>query len=289
MRIALASCAELPPHEHDDVPLVAALRARGCAIDSPAWDDPAVDWTGFDAVLIRTTWDYMERRDEYVAWAERVERTTLLVNDAGVVRWNTRKDYLRRFAELGFPSMPSVWLARGEAPDLAELVREHGWSAAFLKPVVGATARETLRFAADGEGLALAQAHAARVLAAEDLILQPYYAAVEQEGELSAVFVDGAFTHGVRKVPVRGDYRVQDDFGAADEPWAFAPDELRLAREIVAAAGKDLLYARVDFLRDARGALHLNELELVEPSLFFRHGPHAAVALADALLRRLVS
>ena len=119
------------------------------------------------------------------------------------------------------------------------------------------------------------------------MMLQPYVEQVERDGEWSAIFIDGDYSHGVRKVPVAGDYRVQDDFGATDMPATFTVDELALARSIVEAVEADLLYARVDFLRDEHGDLRLTELELVEPSLFFRHAPEAAERLADGLLRRL--
>jgi glutathione synthase/RimK-type ligase-like ATP-grasp enzyme len=119
------------------------------------------------------------------------------------------------------------------------------------------------------------------------MLLQPYLGSVETAGERSAIFIDGAFSHAVRKVPVPGDYRVQDDFGAEDRPVELTAGERRLARAAVAAAGGDLLYARVDLLADDRGRPRLSELELVEPSLFFRHHPAAAERLAGALLRRL--
>src|SRR5213079_2799779 len=133
-----------------------------------------------------------------------------------------------------------------------------------------------------------AQRHADRLLANEDLMLQPYLSRVETDGELSAIFIDGRLTHGVRKVPVPGDYRVQDDFGAKD--FAIAFPDVALAQRVVdaAAIGTRLLYARADFI-DSDHGLQLTELELVEPSLFFRHGPHAADALADAIANLLLS
>ena len=144
-----------------------------------------------------------------------------------------------------------------------------------------------MRFDAGDATLTEAQRHLDRLLQAEEMMLQPYVEQVERDGEWSAIFIDGDYSHGVRKVPVAGDYRVQDDFGASDMPATFTDDELALARSIVDAVDADLLYARVDFLRDADGELRLTELELVEPSLFFRHAPEAAAKLADALVRRI--
>ena len=145
------------------------------------------------------------------------------------------------------------------------------------------TPRNSIRF--DVSKLDRAEAHLERLLPNEAMLLQPYLSRVESEGEGSVIFVDGELTHAVRKLPVPGDYRVQDDFGASDEPWLLSDAEAELARRVVDCVGQPLLYARVDFLRDDAGELRVNELELVEPSLFFRHGPHAAPLLAKTLMR----
>ena len=290
MRVALATCANLPDWEVDDRPLFAALDARGVAWDRPVWDDPAVDWSAYDGVLVRTTWDYMERLDAYVAWAEQVARVTRLHNPASVVRWNTRKTYLGALEALGVPIAPTVWLT--SPVPLAPILASRGWERGFLKPVVGATARETCRFVA--EDLALAQAHADRVLQREGLMLQPYLRSVEDEGELSVIVIDSVPSHAVRKIPVPGDYRVQDDFGAKDVRIDLPDDLAALAAQALGAAsvllgGEPLLYGRVDALRGDDGRLVLNELELVEPSLFLRHAPEAADRLIAAWLDRLAT
>jgi len=287
MHIALATCAGLPDWEIDDAPLHAALTARGVTLARPVWDDPSVDWASFDACLIRTTWDYQEKRDAFIAWAERASAATCLLNPFPVVRWNTHKTYLRDLGERGLPVVPTVWLERGTSADVGALTAAHGWPRAFLKPAVGATAHETLRFVCDEAGLATAQTHVDRLLPDETMLLQPYLSNVETTGEVSVLFIDGAVSHAVRKVPVPGDYRVQDDFGAHDEPYEASAELLDLARRFVDAVDHDLLYARTDFLFDDDGAPRLTELELVEPSLFLRHGPSAADRLAEALLRRV--
>ena len=275
----------------DEGPLRDALDALGFDAVERAWDDPEVAWDRSAAVLLRTTWDYQERRDAFVGWAEAVARETLLLHGPVVVAWNTDKSYLRELAAAGAPLAPTVWLSAGSSVDLAAELSSRGWARALLKPRVGANARETLRFTADAAGLASAQAHAERVLAREDLLLQPYLAAVETEGECSLVFADGAFTHGVRKIPRPGDYKVQEDYGARDLPWLPDPAARSVAARVLELAearlGERLLYARVDLLRDDAGAYVLNELELVEPALFLRHGPAAASRIAAGVAARV--
>ncbi len=301
MRIALATYADLPDWEVDDRPLHEALAARDVEFEQPAWDDDHTDWSSFDACLIRTTWDYMNRCAEFLRWIERAAAQTKLYNPPGVVRWSAHKSYLRDLQQAGVPVIDTIWLDANTTGDIAPLLAERSWSRGFIKPAIGATARETLRFTNSEADLQTAQQHVDRLRAAgEDVLLQPYCASVETEGEYSTIWIDGEFSHGVRKIPQPGDYRVQDDFGATDEPWPPPPppDEevldmnraaLRAAEQIHAASldAQPLLYGRVDMLRSDTGRLCITELELVEPSLFFRHGPGAADRLADVLLQRV--
>jgi glutathione synthase/RimK-type ligase-like ATP-grasp enzyme len=119
------------------------------------------------------------------------------------------------------------------------------------------------------------------------MMLQPYLETVETKGELSVILFGGEVSHVVQKIPVPGDYRVQDDFGAADRPFHLDDRLIDLVQRTQPILGKDLLYARIDALENPNGDLMVNELELVEPSLFFRHGPDAAEKLAGLLHRRI--
>ena len=288
MRIALASCADLPEWEVDDLHLHAALRDRGVAVVVRPWDAAGVAWSDCDAVRVRTTWDYPDRPQAFLSWAASVGPR--LHNPAAVIRWNLDKRYLKALSQAGVPVAPTVWLEPGARVDLGATLRSEGWDAGFLKPVVGASARATHRFSREEAGAA--QGWLAPVLAREAMMLQPYLPEVEGFGEVSAICVEGEARHWVRKVPVPGDYRVQDDHGASDGPFLPSPTDAALAARVLAAAARvlgrprPLLYARVDLLRDNGGRWVLTELELVEPSLFFRHGPDTAGVLADALVAR---
>jgi len=278
MRIGLATQADLQDWEVDDTPLHRALADR-CTLSRPVWDDPSVDWDRFDAVLIRTTWDYNDKREAFLDWARSVPR---LFNPAAVVEWNIDKSYLADLERRGVPIAPTAWCR--STVDVAAEMAGRGWERAFLKPTNGATARKTLRFSDPAEG----QAHLDRCLAeGEVMMLQPYLAEVETRGELSAIFFEGRISHTVRKVPVPGDYRVQDDFGARDFPVEASSAERALFEGIHASLPfEDLLYGRIDLLDSPTGPV-VTEVELIEPSLFFRHAPETAVNLAEALLGRI--
>ena len=290
IKLAVATCRSLPDWEVDDVPFYEALRERGVDLELVNWDDD-VRWADYSACLIRTTWDYMERREAFVDWATEVERHIPLWNPARVLDWNTDKRYLRDLEVRGVPIAPTLWLDRGQRYDVPLLMAEQGWRRGFIKPRVGATARETLRF--DLSEHQLAADHLERVLRSEDMMMQPYFGSVESEGEISLLYFAGVLSHAVQKIPVNGDYRVQDDFGArdfpvqADEAMVAIADRAIERAMAICGESQPLIFARADFLRDLNGDWVINELELVEPSLFLRHSESAPGRLADAVVERL--
>ena len=151
LRIALVTCSTLPDLDPDDQRLLGPLRARGAEPVPAVWDDPSVDWSAFDLAVIRNTWDYTARRDEFVAWARSVPR---LANPAPVIEWNTDKRYLADLAAAGLPVVPTAWLA-----DASDDLPESGTH--VLKPAVGAGSVDAARFSLGDEHEAqLARDHA---------------------------------------------------------------------------------------------------------------------------------
>jgi glutathione synthase/RimK-type ligase-like ATP-grasp enzyme len=240
-----------------------------------------VDWAALAVVMVRSTWDYWHRRSAFVAWARRVEASTALWNPAATIAWNTDKAYLRDLAAAGVPTVPTRWCDAGTAVDLPALLADAGWDEAVVKPAVSAGSWGTVRVRRDEA--AGAQAHLDGLLARGDALVQPYLPAIEAEGETSVVMVDGALTHAVRKVPARGDFRVQESFGAAHVAVPLGPELRALAEAALAWGAAGCRYGRVDVVAGPDGGPVVIELELTEPQLFLRHDRAAAERLADAL------
>lgn len=281
--VALVTCAERPGLDADDEPLARALAERGLATEARVWDEPGADWSAVRLAVLRSTWDYYLRRDEFLAWAERTSAATTLLNPLEVVRWNTHKGYLRALGARGAPVVPTVYVDAGSRPVLGEILAREGWARAVVKPAVSADSFGTVRVATDA--LAEGQAHVEALAARGDVMIQPYLAAVETYGERCLVFLDGQLSHAVRKRSLFQGGRHAGPEGIAVAP---APDEAETARRVLEVAqGEKLLYARVDLARDDAGTPLLLELELVEPTLFLRSAPGAADRLADALVARL--
>ncbi|MFL5354363.1 RimK family alpha-L-glutamate ligase [Archangium sp.] len=280
--VALVTASAFPECLPDERLLMDALAARGVKAGPVIWDDASVDWSHFRLALIRTAWDSDKRRDEFVAWAGRAGARCPLWNPPEVLRWNTHKGYLRELEARGVAVVPTAWLERGATVDVKALLAGRGWSDAVVKPAVSAGARDTLRVRGPGD-IPAAQALVERVLPHKDMMVQPYQSSVEGYGERSLLFLGGEHTHAIKRQPaLSGD---PDYDATAAEPAPSAEDERAFARQVIAATGFELLYARVDVARDEAGGLRLMELEITEPNLFLRQGgPRAVERLADALV-----
>lgn len=294
-KLALASCRTLPPWERDDALLISELRRRGIEVSCPSWDDPVVEWSQYDLVIPRTTWNYQESPDRFRQWLSHIEQVSTLANQADVIRWNLNKSYLKDLEAYQALTPPTYWFEQvtnsalaPSAEELYAICQERGWSKAFLKPTIAANAWGTIRFSIDqAEELDVASAHLSNLLTQRGFILQPYYETVETDGEFSMIFFGGHFSHGVQKIPKSGDYRVQDDHGATDRPWAPPSTWIEQAQALLKALPYSFLYARVDCLRAHNQKPHLIELEVIEPSLFFRHDPQAPARFAQVISTHL--
>jgi len=288
-RVLLASCVNIPEPDVDEPLLLDALRDRGVDARVAAWDDPAVDWGACDACVVRSTWNYHARRDDFVAWAERVSRATRLFNPSPVVAWSTDKKYLVDLERAGIAVAPTAWIDRGDRTTLRETMKARDWHDVVVKPRVSAASFGTVRVRRDE--IDAGERHLATLLRERDAMVQPYVRSVEGHGERSLVWIDGALTHAVRKSPrfSGGVEHVSRAVPIEDDERAFAERILssvlsgRASSQIDAGA---LLYGRVDLARDDAGSPLVMELELVEPSLFLSSSPEALARFASAIARR---
>ncbi len=208
-RIAFVTCERLPEITQDDGLAVAALIARGASVEARIWSQPDIRWEDFDAVVIRSAWDYHLRIDEFLAWLERLEAVSANVwNPPALLRWNLDKAYLDELAARGIPKVPSRRVRRGHRVALATILGELGWDDAVVKPAVSASAHRTFRtLQSEAEELFF------ELLQTGDALVQPFQPQVTSEGEWSLCYFGGSFSHAVLKRPGAGDFRTQTEMG----------------------------------------------------------------------------
>jgi hypothetical protein len=293
-QVALVSARGARDLDEDLPPLLAAFAAQGAQAQVTVWDDPQIDWAGFDVALLRSAWDYTERIGEFLQWVERTAQATWLLNPPPVVRWNSDKHYLGDLARLGVAIVPSEFVEPDMDPQaqLQQFLARYDSPELVVKPAVGAGSRDARRHARTAHAQILG--HMRPLLAVgRSVLLQPYLPSVDRSGETSLVYIAGAFSHAFRKGPLLPlGAGSTDALFAAEEITARVPgaDELSVGAQILAGIPfKDLLYARIDLIRGAQGEPRVLELELTEPSLYFQHGEGSAKALAQATLARLAA
>ncbi len=282
--IGVATCAAAPDLDEDRTLLLAALAGAGANPLPAVWDDERADWTGFDGVLVRSTWDYPLRRVAFLAWARTLR---VVANPYDVLAWNTDKRYLQDLARAGVATVPTAFLSPGDAA--AGLQGD-----CVVKPAVSGSAADTGRFPdpSDHEALALvARLHAEGRTA----MVQPYLPRIETEGETSLVFLGGEYSHAVRREPLlttTGERRavVVADVLSTIRPAQPVQDQRDLAERALDAVpgGRDgVSYARVDVIPGPDGPVLL-ELEATDCFLFLSFATAASRAsLAEHVLGRL--
>jgi hypothetical protein len=268
----------------EDEPLgVAALTRAGVSVEVVDWDDRAVDWSGFDRVVLRSAWDYPQRLDEFSTWLDDVDAVTDLVNPPALVRWSLDKQYLAELAEAGVPITPTVFVPPGSSASLPP-------GGVVVKPAVGAGSVDAASYGADQHEEALS--HVARLHAAGQVALvQPFLSSIPEEGEWPMVFLDGRFSHAASKRVALPQAGTVDDLFAPETNTAHVASaaQLEVAQAAVDLASDRLgtpTYARVDLVRDDAGGFCVLELELVEPSLFLAYAEPAAVERFATVLAR---
>lgn len=266
---------------------MAPLHAARISAESVVWEDPYIDWSAYDLLLIRSTWDYAYRRDQFLAWVEQVAQQVPLFNPPHILRVNTHKGYLRELQQMGIPTVPTRYLPAGSCPELTTVVSSlRAANGIVVKPVVGNSGRWTVRVLPDPTSIAAAEQRITRILAHEEMMAQPFLPEIATHGETSIVAIEGNITHAVRKRPAEGEFRVQPEYGGAEVAMD-VPAELAAAMNAALGVAGTTLYARADFVQGDGGAPLLMELELVEPDLFFRHSPDAVTRLVEAINRRV--
>ncbi|MFC0590026.1 hypothetical protein ACFFF7_11425 [Novosphingobium aquiterrae] len=292
-RIAFLACPTTLPgsptrrpdaFEHDL--LIEALReglgTRGevTAID---WRAPLDELGHFDLAYLGTPWDYTEAKDEFLDRLDALEAAGVVVaNPAAVVRWNADKLYLKELAERGVPSIPTLWPDSAGPAAIAAALDHFGADRVVVKRRVGAGAIGQDSFSRDA-------LPAATWRIDQPAMIQPFLAAIQHEGELSFIFIDGAFSHGLIKQAAKGDYRIQSLYGGIEVPLNPAPADRAAAEAVMAALPFDQppLYARIDMVRLDDGELAVIEAELIEPYLYPQQGLQFGRLLADGMLKRI--
>lgn len=281
-KIALLSCDDLSDHVVDENILVEALmKTENFEVETISWSKPGVDWSLYDCALIRTTWDYTKKIERFLSVLRDIESSgCILLNSSKTVEWNSDKSYLKEVSKSGVKIVPSVFLSDENEASFLEKINLFEESKFVLKPLTGASA-DDIKVFTKSEALDTWK----NVEGKSRWFVQPFMESI-LSGERSCFFYNGKLSHAVKKVPKEGDFRVQEEHGGDIKPYEPSSKDLSFCEEMVESFTKDLLYCRIDFI-ESDGELMLMELELIEPSMYFRVSESAAKNLVEALVDKV--
>lgn len=267
----------------DDEHAIGPLAELGWEVNTVSWRQRSIPWSDFDAVIIRSTWDYWNDVNAFLGVLERIDAQTQLANPLSLVHWNLAKTYLRDLAGKGINIVPTVWPEHVNPGSFKDFSAQLGARELVIKPVVGANGENAFRVSPDAGPDRLIEV--CEPFRQRKALVQRFMPRILDEGEFSLFYLGGEFSHAVRKVPAPREFRSQEERGA--EILSVVPEPLLLQRgqQALVALPIPPLYARIDFVRDDEGDFAVMELELIEPSLYLRTDPGAPHRFARAIDR----
>lgn len=269
----------------EDALLLNALNGLGLRTARFSWSDKDLDWSSVRSVVFRTTWDYFDRYDEFKPWFDEMKEKVQMFNDAKILEWNQDKIYLHELQQKGIHIPETIFISKGDDRSLGDIVKAVSTEEFVLKPNVSGAARHTYRLSKTrcSEFETIYRS----LIEEEDFMVQAFQHNIMTKGEISLILIDGEYTHAILKRGKEGDFRVQDDFGGTAVPHEPTEEEKKFAQQCFEVLDEKPQYCRVDIIWDNKGELALSELELIEPELWMRTCPEAAIKLAKAIKKGL--
>ena len=266
MKIALLTCEKLPNLNPEDQKIIPALAKHNIEASAVIWSDKTINWTDFDYLIFRNTWDYFEKESEFKIWLDHIEKQGIkTLNPIEVIKHNIHKFYLRDLEKQGISILPTVFMNKTDTLNLAEVLPSH-WKKAVIKPAFSAGSYLTEVF--EVFQIQAINEKYKSIAAEKELLLQEFMPEIQTLGETSFIFFNKKFSHAVNKKPVDGDFRVQSLFGGKYTLVQPSAELIEKAQKVVNTFQEKLLYARVDGIV-IEEELYLMEIECIEPDLYF--------------------
>ncbi|RAR46572.1 ATP-grasp domain-containing protein [Flavobacterium lacus] len=286
MKIGLLTCERLPDLLESDQKLIPLFAKENISAKVVVWDDESVDWTEFDYLIFRNTWDYYQKEIAFNQWLSKIESLGIKTfNPISIIQKNKHKFYLKELEKAGISILPTIFLEKNSTSYLHDLIPSN-WELIVIKPAFSAGSYLTKLI--NRSEIESIQAEFKEHFETKDFLLQEFRPEIKELGETSFIFFNGKFSHAINKKPVENDFRVQIQYGGKYTLIQPNADLLLQAELVLSKIPEKLLYARVDGIV-IENKLHLMEIELIEPDLYFDLVDGARERFVEAFLKVLRS
>ncbi len=286
MKIGILTCSRLPELLESDQKLITLFAKENSSAKAVIWDDESVDWSQFDYLIFRNTWDYYQKEEAFHSWLNKIELLGIKTfNPISVIQKNKHKFYLKELEKEGISILPTIFLEKNSTSNLHDVIPK-SWEKIVIKPAFSAGSYLTKLI--DRSEIESIQNEFKEHFASKDFLFQEFHPEIKELGETSFIFFDGKFSHAVNKKPVENDFRIQIQYGGKYTLIEPNADLLLQAELVLSKIPEKLLYARVDGIV-IENKLHLMEIELIEPDLYFDLADGARERFVESFLKVLRS
>jgi glutathione synthase/RimK-type ligase-like ATP-grasp enzyme len=284
-KVAFLSTDNLQNFFTYDKLLIEPLKIFGWDAEEISWRNDNVNWNDYNAVIVRSTWDYQNDSEKFVSVLETINSASHLENNLELMKWNMNKGYLFDLDQKGVKIVDTIWENNFNPKSAPEYFDRLNAEEIIIKPNISANADNTFRLTREklNKNLQLLE----NIFAEREFMVQPFLKNIIEEGEYSLFFFNGKFSHSVLKKPKENDFRVQEEHGGNIQPLKVNAELISIAENIIKQLFTVPLYGRVDLVRNAQNEFAVMELELIEPSLYLNKDLQSPLRFAEAFIERM--
>lgn len=284
-KVAFLSMDSLKNFYTYDKLLFEPLKTLGWIAEEISWRNEKVNWSDFEAVIVRSTWDYQNDLEKFKIVLEKINSVSHLENDLELMKWNMNKNYLFDLEQKGVRIVETIWEKKFNSETALKYFEKLNTDEIIIKPNISANADNTFRLTK--EKLYDNISELEKIFEAKEFMVQPFLNNIVDEGEYSLFFFNGGFSHSVLKKPKEKDFRVQEEHGGDIQPITAPAEIVLVAENIIKKLFTIPLYGRVDLVRTKNNEFALMELELIEPSLYLNKDEKSPFRFAKAFNERV--
>ena len=279
-KCALLTINDLSNFQSYDNLIIEPFSNLGWECEFIPWDSTSINWNDFDAVIIRSTWDYQQKEKLFFKTLQSIEASSaILYNSLDTVKWNINKRYLLELERENISIIPTRLYDSFDFEIVSQLFSFFNEDKLVIKPCVSANADDT--FILEQSKMENLKSYLEGAFSQKDFLVQPFIKDIKNEGEYSLIYFGNRLSHVLLKTPKNGDFRVQEEHGgilkAINKPESSLID---FGNKVMGTIPYQCLYSRVDVVRGSDNYL-LMEVELIEPSLYFNMDPKAPQMFAE--------
>lgn len=286
-KAALLSTDNLEKFFTYDKLLIEPMKQFGWLAEEISWRDKTVNWSYYDAVIVRSTWDYQHDSENFIKVLHKINSSTHLENNLDLMKWNMNKKYLYDLQNKGVHIVETLWKNKFDRSEAVNYFEQLGAEEIIIKPNISASADNTYRLNKDT--LITSFDILENTFSKREFMIQPFIKNIIEEGEYSLFFFNGRYSHSVLKIPKDNDFRVQEEHGGNIQPVTASELIVNSAQNIINKLPTIPLYARVDLVRVNNNQFALMELELIEPSLYLNKDSEAPLKFVKAFVEKIES